>query len=164
MAKLRKTSRNMEGKWKKKKRQSLWSFKITFQDLKNGKRQKIMQLPRAIELSHGNILIFSATTGTGIFRSYISGIKIFFTELTCILSIWAACAMVIILAILNHTGLGMIFPKSRGPIYFFKRFLGASVSLLSLWIKLFVYLLRMAAHQTYYLLSGCIIQLFYAGF
>lgn len=45
---------------------------------------KNMQLPRATELSHGNILIFSATLGTGIFVSLNRGVKLNFTELSCL--------------------------------------------------------------------------------
>lgn len=126
----RKASRNMKRKFKKRKERKKWqsmlSFKITFQDSKNGKRQKkkkIIQLPRPIELSSGNIVIFSDTAGAGIFVSYISGIKIFFTELTRLPEYFSSVPQWLFLPFLITQGQGRSSLKAEHQFIFSKDFL-----------------------------------------
>ena len=72
------------------------------------------------------------------------------------LSIWAAGAIVTVIATLSHAGLGTTFQEWRALLFPQK----VSVSFFSLWIKLSVYPLGIATQTL--LLSTYIIQPFYA--
>eukprot|EP00069_Balaena_mysticetus_P012983 bmy_21913T0 len=120
-----------------------------------------MQLLRAIGFFRGNILIFSATIGAGIFVSPKGVLKYSSLNVAVSLSIWAACAVLTLISALSHAELGTTFPRSGAQYYFLKRSLGSSVAFLSLWIKLFTHPLRLATETL--LLSTYTIQPFYAG-
>lgn len=102
-----------------------------FSGLKKKKKEKSMQLLRAIGFFHGNILLFCVTTGAGIFVSPKGILKYSSLNIAVSLSIWVACAVQPMFTALSLAELGTTFPRSGAPYYFLKRSLGSSVAFLS---------------------------------
>ncbi|XP_028740970.1 solute carrier family 7 member 13-like [Peromyscus leucopus] len=120
-----------------------------------------MQLLRAIGFFRGNMFLFSAVIGAGIFVSPKGALEYSSLNIPVSLSIWVVCAVLSMINALCLAELGTTFPVSAAPYYFMKRSLGSSVAFLSLWIKLFAYPLGLGAQSL--LIAGYLIQPFYVG-
>ncbi|XP_016049030.1 solute carrier family 7 member 13-like [Erinaceus europaeus] len=119
------------------------------------------QLQRVIGHFHGTILLFSIIIGAGIFIAPKGVLKYSSGNMGVCLSIWAACAIVSMMAAVSYAELGTTFPRSGAQYYFLKRSLGPIVAFFYLWINLFSTPAGIAARGL--LLSGYIIQPFYPG-
>ncbi|XP_052034757.1 solute carrier family 7 member 13-like [Apodemus sylvaticus] len=120
-----------------------------------------MQLLRALGFFHVNMILFSATLGTGIFVSPIGVLKYSSLNIPVFFSIWAGCGLLSIMNALCLAEMASIFPVSGASYYFLKRSLGSSIAFLSLWIKLFANFLGIGAQSL--LMATSIIQVFYSG-
>ncbi|OWK04467.1 hypothetical protein Celaphus_00016465 [Cervus elaphus hippelaphus] len=119
------------------------------------------QLQRVIGYFHGTIFLFSIIIGAGIFIAPKGVLKYSSLNVGVSLSIWAACAVVSMLAALSHAELGTTFPRSGAQYYFLKRSLGPFIAFFYLWINLFSTPAGIAARGL--LLAGYITQPFYPG-
>ncbi|KAB0357144.1 hypothetical protein FD754_001300 [Muntiacus muntjak] len=119
------------------------------------------QLQRVIGYFHGTIFLFSIIIGAGIFIAPKGVLKYSSFNVGVSLSIWAACAVVSMLAALSHAELGTTFPRSGAQYYFLKRSLGPFIAFFYLWINLFSTPAGLAARGL--LLAGYITQPFYPG-
>uniref|UniRef100_A0A8C0A9P7 Solute carrier family 7 member 13 n=1 Tax=Bos mutus grunniens TaxID=30521 RepID=A0A8C0A9P7_BOSMU len=119
------------------------------------------QLRRVIGYFHGTIFLFSIIIGAGIFIAPKGVLKYSSLNVGVSLSIWAACAVVSMLAALSHAELGTTFPRSGAQYYFLKRSLGPFVAFFYLWINLFSTPAGIAARSL--MLAGYITQPFYPG-
>ncbi|XP_027417442.1 solute carrier family 7 member 13-like isoform X2 [Bos indicus x Bos taurus] len=119
------------------------------------------QLRRVIGYFHGTIFLFSIIIGAGIFITPKGVLKYSSLNVGVSLSIWAACAVVSMLAALSHAELGTTFPRSGAQYYFLKRSLGPFVAFSYLWINLFSTPAGIAARSL--MLAGYITQPFYPG-
>ncbi|XP_070332981.1 solute carrier family 7 member 13-like [Odocoileus virginianus] len=120
-----------------------------------------IQLQRVIGYFHGTIFLFSIIIGAGIFIAPKGVLKYSSLNVGVSLSIWAACAVVSMLAALSHAELGTTFPRSGAQYYFLKRSLGPFLAFFYLWINLFSTPAGIAARGL--LLAGYITQPFYPG-
>ncbi|XP_037658634.1 solute carrier family 7 member 13 isoform X2 [Choloepus didactylus] len=125
------------------------------------KKGECFQLQRVIGYFHGTIFLFSIIIGAGIFISPKGVLKYSLLNVGVSLIIWAACAMVSMMAALSHAELGTTFPRSGAQYYFLKRSLGPFIAFSYLWINLFSVPAGVAARGL--LLAGYIIQPFYSG-
>ncbi|CAO2579969.1 Solute carrier family 7 member 13 [Lemmus lemmus] len=120
-----------------------------------------MQLLRAIGFFHGNMFLFSAVIGAGIFVSPKGVLEFSSLNIPVCLSIWAVCALVSMMNALCLAELGTTFPVSAAPYYFLKRSLGSSVAFCSFWIKLLGFSLGLGAQSL--LIASYLLQPFYVG-
>ncbi|XP_031232106.1 solute carrier family 7 member 13-like [Mastomys coucha] len=120
-----------------------------------------MQLLRALGFFHVNMLLFSATLGTGIFVSPKGVLKYSSMNIPVFLSIWVGCGLLSMMNALCLAEIATIYPMSGASYYFLKRTLGSSVAFLSLWIKLFAHFLGISAQCL--LVASTLIQCFYSG-
>ncbi|XP_013824816.2 PREDICTED: solute carrier family 7 member 13-like isoform X2 [Capra hircus] len=119
------------------------------------------QFQRVIGYFHGTIFLFSIIIGAGIFVAPKGVLKYSSLNVGVSLSIWAACAVVSMLAALSHAELGTTFPRSGAQYYFLKRSLGPFIAFFYLWTNLFSTPAGIAARGL--LLAGYIMQPFYPG-
>lgn len=119
-----------------------------------------MKLLRTIGFFHGNIFLFSAIIGAGIFVSPKGILKYSALNIPISLSIWAICAILTMVNALCVAEIGITFPRSAASYYFLKRSLGSSAAFLSLVIKLSAYFMGLAAQSL--LVASYLIQPFYA--
>ncbi|XP_046498339.1 solute carrier family 7 member 13-like [Equus quagga] len=119
------------------------------------------QLQRVIGYFHGTIILFSIIIGAGIFLAPKGVLKYSSLNVGVSLSIWAACAVVSMVAALSHAELGTTFPRSGAQYYFLKRSLGPLISFSYIWVNLFASPAGTAARSL--LLAGYIIHPFYPG-
>ncbi|XP_005381790.1 PREDICTED: solute carrier family 7 member 13-like [Chinchilla lanigera] len=120
-----------------------------------------MQLSRAIGFFHGNIFLFSATIGAGIFISPKGVLKSSSGNIPVSLSIWALCGILNIVNGLCAAEIGATFPRSVATYFLLKRSLGSCVAFISTWIKLVSYVVGISAQSL--LVASSLIQPFYAG-
>ncbi|XP_055968616.1 solute carrier family 7 member 13 [Sorex fumeus] len=119
------------------------------------------QLQRVIGYFHGTVFLFSIIIGAGIFMSPKGVLKYSSLNVGVSLSIWAASAVVSVMAALCHAELGTTFPRSGAQYFFLKRSLGPLIAFFTVWINLFSAPAENAAFSL--LLAGYIIQPFYPG-
>ncbi|XP_054980405.1 solute carrier family 7 member 13 [Sorex araneus] len=119
------------------------------------------QLQRVIGYFHGTVFLFSIIIGAGIFISPKGVLKYSSLNVGVSLSIWAASAVVSMMAALCHAELGTTFPRSGAQYFFLKRSLGPLIAFFNVWIILFSAPAENAAFGL--LLAGYIIQPFYPG-
>ncbi|XP_023558977.1 solute carrier family 7 member 13-like isoform X2 [Octodon degus] len=120
-----------------------------------------MKLSRTIGLFHGNIFLYSAIIGAGIFVSPKGVLKYSSLNIPISLSIWALCGILNMISGLCSTEIGTTFPRSAAFYFLLKRSLGATVAFLYIWIKLFAYFIGLAAPSL--LVASYLIQPFYPG-
>uniref|UniRef100_A0A8C0I5Q6 Solute carrier family 7 member 13 n=1 Tax=Balaenoptera musculus TaxID=9771 RepID=A0A8C0I5Q6_BALMU len=108
-----------------------------------------------------NDFLFSIIMGAGIFVAPKGVLKYSSLNVGVSLSIWAACAIVSMMAALSHAELGTTFPRSGAQYYFLRRSLGPFIVFFYLWISLFSTPAGTAARG--FLLAGYIMQPFYPG-
>ncbi|XP_051699831.1 solute carrier family 7 member 13 isoform X2 [Oryctolagus cuniculus] len=119
------------------------------------------QLQRVIGYFHGTIFLFSIIIGAGIFIAPKGVLKYTSLNVGVSLIIWAACAIVSMIAALSYAELGTTFPISGAQFYFLKRSLGSIIAFFYLWISLFSTPAGLAARGL--LLAGYILQPFFPG-
>ncbi|XP_062045361.1 solute carrier family 7 member 13-like [Lepus europaeus] len=119
------------------------------------------QLQRVIGYFHGTIFLFSIIIGAGIFIAPKGVLKYTSLNVGVSLIIWAACAIVSMIAALSYAELGTTFPRSGAQFYFLKRSLGSIIAFFYLWISLFSTPAGLAARGL--LLAGYILQPFFPG-
>ncbi|XP_062935324.1 solute carrier family 7 member 13-like [Cynocephalus volans] len=120
-----------------------------------------IQLQRVIGYFHGTMFLFSIIIGAGIFMAPKGVLKYSSLNVGVSLSIWAACALVAMIAALSYAEMGTTFPRSGAQYYFLKRSLGPLIAFFYLWIGLFSTPAGLAARGL--LLAGYIAQPFYPG-
>ena len=135
-------------------------LKLSFR-FKKMKTRGNFQLQRVIGYFHGTIILFSIIIGAGIFLAPKGVLKYSSLNVGVSLSIWAACAVVSMVAALSHAELGTTFPRSGAQYYVLKRSLGPFISFSYIWVNLFASPAGTAARSL--LLAGYIIHPFYPG-
>ncbi|XP_034373227.1 solute carrier family 7 member 12-like [Arvicanthis niloticus] len=120
-----------------------------------------MQLLRALGFFHVNMLLLSATLGTGIFVTPKGALKYSSLNIPVFLSIWAGCGMLAIMNALCLAEMAATYPVSGASYYFLRRTLGSSVAFLSVWIKLFSHFSGIGSLCL--LIASSLIQCFYYG-
>ncbi|XP_040848845.1 solute carrier family 7 member 13-like [Ochotona curzoniae] len=125
------------------------------------KKGESAQLQRVIGYFHGTIFLFSIIIGAGIFIAPKGVLKFTSLNVGISLIIWAACAIVSMIAALSYAELGTTFPRSGAQYYFLKRSLGSIIGFFYLWISLFSTPASLAARGL--LLAGYILQPFFSG-
>ncbi|XP_051055680.1 solute carrier family 7 member 13-like [Phodopus roborovskii] len=119
-----------------------------------------MQLLRVIGFLHGNVLLLSSTIGTGIFVTPKGVLKYSSMNIPIFLSIWAVCGLLSLMNTLCLAELATTFPVSGASYIFLKRSLGSTVAFLSIWIKLFAYVLGFSVQSL--LIASYLIQPLYS--
>ncbi|XP_010643622.1 solute carrier family 7 member 13 [Fukomys damarensis] len=119
-----------------------------------------MQVSRTIGYFHGNIFLFSAIIGGGIFISPKGVLKYSALNIPVSLSIWVTCAILNMINALCVAELGTTFPRSAAPYFFMKRSLGSYTAFLNLWVELFGLFIGLAAQSL--LVASYLIQPLYA--
>ncbi|XP_058384937.1 solute carrier family 7 member 13-like [Diceros bicornis minor] len=125
------------------------------------KKRESTQLQRVIGYFHGTIFLFSVIIGAGIFIAPKGVLKYSSLNVGVSLSIWAACAIVSMMAALSHAELGTTLPRSGAQYCFLKRSLGPFIAFFYIWVTLFSAPAGIAARGL--LLAGYIMQPFYPG-
>ncbi|XP_028621221.1 solute carrier family 7 member 13-like [Grammomys surdaster] len=120
-----------------------------------------MKLLRTLGFFHVNMLLLSATLGTGIFVSPKGVLKYSSMNIPVFLSIWAGCGLLSIMNALCLAEIATIYPVNGSSYYFLKRTFGSSIAFLSVWIKLFAHFLAIGSQCL--LIASSLIQCFYSG-